>query len=966
MLNKETKKRIDDARDILVGQLPLPSDQIELITITLIFKFMNDMDKQMEEFGKRSYFVGKLKPYSWDKLTSNTLDAGKRVELFSKAIEQIQKADHLPQLFREIFKNMFLKFKDGNTLQRFLTAISGFEYTHSEELGNAFEYLLMTMGAQGANGQFRTPRNIIDFIVEVVDPDVGDSILDPACGTAGFLVSAFRHILRKHTKGYENYRITLNNNEKEEDTAVRWGDKLSVKQKEILGKSIVGYDITPMMVRLAQVNLYLHDYKVPSIHDYDTISSKDRWHEKYDCILANPPFMTSKGGVETHKDFKLQESKRAEVLFSDYILEHLTPNGKAGFIVPEGIIFQTSTDYVDLRKWMIEQDGGLWAVVSLPANVFQPYSGVKTSILFIDREFARKTDKIVLVKVENDGFSLNTNRNATSANDLPTALDLLREFPSTTLRERNDTLGEQNNAIKYLILDKIEFKRLDSYRAVTTARDFCKKSYAKVVKAKEDLEAKKKELEEKQSKNKKKQPTLIKGNPSKEDWELNRLQEKYDKQVVEFCQITGYKNSSCLPQTEEELISWFDTNIKQHAITYGVELTDKEKLSPKLVEILDGEREYNLSIDRYGKPKSTLNEKYPMVKLGEVCSFEYGKSLKEENRIKGEYPVFGSNGIVGYHNEYLVEAPFLVIGRKGSAGEVHYSKLNGFPIDTTFFIKLQDENKVLIKFLYYLLMTDGRLKNLNTQAGVPGLNRNDAYNVKIPLPPLEVQKQLVAEIEQYQKVIDGCNLIIDNYKPNFKIDPSWERVKLGEVARILGGYAFKSQEFKKKGIQIIRIGNVGMGFIDITKQPSFIDETRLNEFNKYIIKDGDILITLTGTAEKRDYGRVCFIKNNNTFLLNQRVGKVEIFKQDVLIPMFLSLVMQSDLYQENIFKQAKGIRQANISNEELESIEIPLPPLDVQKKIVTEIDEDMQVLDGVKRLKSKMEGKIKAVIEGVW
>ena len=133
--------------------------------------------------------------------------------------------------------------------------------------------------------------------------------------------------------------------------------------------------------------------------------------------------MSPSGGVSTHNRFRIA-ANRTEVLFADYILEHLTPGGKAGFIVPEGIIFQNNDDYVALRKWLINE-AGLWAVVSLPAQIFQPYSGVKTSVLLIDRALARTRNDVLLVKVESDGFSLNTNRNPIAENDLPDAFKLL-------------------------------------------------------------------------------------------------------------------------------------------------------------------------------------------------------------------------------------------------------------------------------------------------------------------------------------------------------------------------------------------------------------------------------------------------------------------------------------------------------------------------------------------------------------
>ncbi|MEO6039786.1 MAG: restriction endonuclease subunit M/S, partial [Saprospiraceae bacterium] len=169
MLNKETKKRIDAARDILVGQLPLPTDQIEIITLALIYKFMDDQDELLREIGlPAKFFTDELADYGWQNLMSKQIGAEARRDLFADAIRAFEQAKHLPTLFRQIFNNSLLRFRDAKVLSRFLEKINEFQYSHSEELGNAFEYLLQTMGAQGDNGQFRTPRNIIDFIVDVV------------------------------------------------------------------------------------------------------------------------------------------------------------------------------------------------------------------------------------------------------------------------------------------------------------------------------------------------------------------------------------------------------------------------------------------------------------------------------------------------------------------------------------------------------------------------------------------------------------------------------------------------------------------------------------------------------------------------------------------------------------------------------------------------------------------------------
>ena len=174
---------------------------------------------------------------------------------------------------------------------------------------------------KGDAGQFRTPRHIIDFIVAVVDPKKDETVLDPACGTAGFLISSYKHILAANMDEDGNSTLTPDDRGR-------------------LAANIMGYDISPDMVRLSLVNMYLHEFVDPQIVEYDTLTSDERWNEYADVILANPPFMSPKGGIRPHNRFSVQ-SKRSEVLFVDYMAEHLTASGRAGFIVPEGIIFQS-------------------------------------------------------------------------------------------------------------------------------------------------------------------------------------------------------------------------------------------------------------------------------------------------------------------------------------------------------------------------------------------------------------------------------------------------------------------------------------------------------------------------------------------------------------------------------------------------------------------------------------------------
>lgn len=457
MLDTITKKRIDDCRDILVGKLPDPKSQIEQITIGLIYKFMSDMDKEAIELGGKAKFFSDytitdpkdeskeitilFSNYSWDRLFDTKVTASEMLHLYMEAIESMEKNPNIPQLFRDIFNNAYLPYRDPETLKLFLKTIGEFEYTHSEKLGDAFEYLLSVMGSQGDAGQFRTPRHIIDFLVAIVDPSKTDTIMDPACGTAGFLISAFKYIKEK------------NNNE------------LTPDQRKKLIQNFVGYDISPDMVRLSLVNLYLHGFSEPHIFEYDTLSSEERWNENFDVILANPPFMSPKGGIRPHKKFTIN-SKRSEVLFVDYVAEHLNTKGRAGIIVPEGILFQSATAYKDLRKMLLKDY--LIAIISLPAGVFNPYSGVKTSILLLDKELSKKSNNILFAKIENDGYSLGSQRNSIKGSQLEEAIDTIKNFKLSIL---NGTSYQNNliaHSVEKTIINKTDDCNLsgDKYKSI--------------------------------------------------------------------------------------------------------------------------------------------------------------------------------------------------------------------------------------------------------------------------------------------------------------------------------------------------------------------------------------------------------------------------------------------------------------------------------------------------------------------
>ena len=439
------KKQIDAVRDTIVGKIPMPNTQVEQITLALLYKFMDDMDQNSIDFGgNATFFSGDFEKYSWKKIMNNSNSAQARYNLYTEALEKFYSHPTIPETFREIFKNAGVPYKDPETLTNFLKQIDkSFDYSNSEQLGDAYEYLLSLLGSQGDLGQFRTPRHLIDFIVDIVNPNKEDSILDPACGTAGFLISAYRHILRANKDENGKNNLTFD------------------EQKRIL-HNITGYDIEPSMVRIAEMNLFLHGASEPRIFEYDTLTMDDKWNEKYDCILANPPFMTPTGGIRPHSRFDINAS-RSEVLFVDYIVGHLRSKGKAGVIVPDTILFSDSAlSYKNLRKLMFEN--GLYAILSLPAGIFKPYAkDVKTSILFFNKEYENNYIENKDI-IENEYIFLTNKYNKTVRNNTKYEYHLLGEYIEENKEKVKD--GKYN---VWSVSNKIGFVRSEDYHSEQVA-----------------------------------------------------------------------------------------------------------------------------------------------------------------------------------------------------------------------------------------------------------------------------------------------------------------------------------------------------------------------------------------------------------------------------------------------------------------------------------------------------------------
>lgn len=798
MLDQETKRRIDTARDILVGKLPNPQSQVEQITIAMIYKFMDDMDKEAMEFGgEATFFTGDYEKYSWTKIFDPKLGGYEMLALYGEAIVKLNQNPNIPQLFRDIFKNAYLPYRDPETLKMFLKVINEFHYDHSEKLGDAFEYLLSVLGSQGDAGQFRTPRHIIDFMVAIMQPKKDESICDPACGTAGFLISSFKHILNENTKKNK-------------------GDLLTPDERKKLINNFVGYDISSEMVRLSLVNMYLHGFTTPKIYEYDTLTSTDRWGDTFDIIMANPPFMTPKGGIRPHKKFTMK-ANRSEVLFVDYIMEHINPTtGRAAVIVPEGIIFQSATAYKALRKLLVENNF-LYGVVSLPAGIFQPYSGVKTSILLLDKTLAKKTDKILFVKIENDGYSLGAQRKELATSDLPDATNFIKQY-ITAIRNNDFSLID----FEHLPLNSIAVEKSriaengdfnlngDRYKIDTKQHkgkyDFVEIADVAIIRKGSAIT--KKDSEEGNV------PVIAGGqqiayyhNESNRDGNVITVSASgayagfinfFEKPIFASDCSTIETNDSKLAdikflfytlKSRQEDFYKFQIGGGQphvypsHFSNYKIPLpplTIQKEIVSKIEQyekIIAGAKQV---VENY-KPQIDIKPEWEMVELGKICeNFDsQRKPVTASDRKEGIYSYYGASGIVDYVDNYIFDDDYLLVSEDGANLLARVTPI-AFSVSGKIWVNnhahiLKFESKYTQTFVeIYLNSID--ISQYVTGAAQPKLNQQNLNRISIPLPPLSEQEAIVTQIEKEQQLVNASKELIKIFEQKIKdeINKLWE------------------------------------------------------------------------------------------------------------------------------------------------------------------------------------------------
>lgn len=438
MITGTLKNQVDRVWDAFwTGGISNPLEVIEQITYLLFLRRLDETQTQAENKARRTgapmenpVFDADHQHLRWQRLkneSAETMFTCMDREVFPFLRQLGQQVGGEDSTYAHHMRDARFTIPNARMLSTAVDLIDKLPLTDRDTTGDLYEYLLSKIASAGVNGQFRTPRHIIELMVKMTAPTPEDVIVDPACGTAGFLVGAAEYL------------------------SLTQGDLFfDQKARAHFHRGMFhGYDFDSTMLRIASMNLLMHGVEAPDIAYRDSLAqgASDADAGKYSLILANPPFAGSLDAEGVSADLqRVVKTKKTELLFLALFLRLLKPGGRAAVIVPDGVLFGSTKAHKDLRRMLVE-DQQLEAVVKLPSGVFKPYAGVSTAILFFRRTDSGGTENVWFYDVWADGFSLDDKRTPTDADDLP---DVLQRW------ENRDAEAERPRTAQSFLVPKQE------------------------------------------------------------------------------------------------------------------------------------------------------------------------------------------------------------------------------------------------------------------------------------------------------------------------------------------------------------------------------------------------------------------------------------------------------------------------------------------------------------------------------
>lgn len=424
MITGELRNKIDRIWETFwTGGITNPLDVIEQFTYLLFIKQLDDVETTNENEANflgvpfESMFPDDCQQYRWSKF-KNLGSAEEMYDIVLNGVFPFIKNLHQDgdSAYSKYMGDAIFKIPTASMLTKIVDGIDGLELGEADSKGDLYEYLLSKVATAGTNGQFRTPRHIIKMMVDLVQPQPEDTIIDPAMGSAGFLIESQAYLREYHEKMFLNAKLRehFNNN------------------------MFYGNDMDRTMLRIGAMNMLLHGVDNPNISYRDSLSEQNTDVEKYSLVLANPPFKGSLDYDAVSADLlKVTKTKKTELLFLALFLRILKKGGRAAVIVPDGVLFGSSKAHKQIRKEIVDNNK-LEAVISMPSGVFKPYAGVSTAILVFTKTGNGGTDQVWFYDMKADGYSLDDKRQEVAENDIPDIVTRFANLEGEKERKRTE------------------------------------------------------------------------------------------------------------------------------------------------------------------------------------------------------------------------------------------------------------------------------------------------------------------------------------------------------------------------------------------------------------------------------------------------------------------------------------------------------------------------------------------------
>lgn len=898
-----------------------------------------------------------------------------------------QKVQDQLVLIEEVFSNSnFTNNVNSGNLGEVISIIANeieeSRLMQTDLLGDAIESALSETGGTKDIGLFRTPDHIRQFMTALVEPTFDDVIFDPACGTGGFLFDAFEFVMRRVDASREWP------GEKAHSEIREWFDDYfktnqidfpSIEQTTQFYRSgVAGIEYLGMIRKMAAINFYVRGLNPANIVQGDSLAKYNPVtdHESKSAVLANPPFGAQRD-QEAYPEVWSEYSKEAEttILFVKLMFELLKQGGRCAVVVSEGFNTWEQFSAKALRKMLLDE-AQLKAVISLPQGLFVSKNGQgpKTSILVFEK--GAKTDWTWFYKVTNDGYSIGTNRKEQKGNQLVECLKLYHEY----VKHGNQPPETKNQFCIPTEWIKTLDPRIKEKIRTETRIDMEARGLIERKKKTTDLN---KKIADKKLTEEEKKLDLKVFDQMLENRIQNEIAKRIEKAHNYSFNLANYKSAISDSQIAEwtEALKHIQANGATSLENIYKKLTNSKpenilpyllKLNPANALEADIAREYVSNLDNElitkHKELNLIKEilksgaKYPLVSIKETCDYEKGK-FPSQATPEGVFPFVLTAKDRKSAPDYQLDAKAVCIPLISSTGHgsatlnrLHYQE-GKFALANLLFaaIPKNPENELYPKFLYYIL--DARREELfcplmKGTANV-AMRMDDAINVRFPLPDIEIQKQVVAQIEKQRAIIEGAEKVVRNYEVDERIFSDFEKKKLSDVAYLIMGQSPKGDTYNDNGIGTVLINGpteFGKGSFDNPKKIKWTTQPTK------ICQENDLLICVRGATTGRT--------NIASFKACIGRGTSAIRAKDERSQKYINYYL--NCYKNKILGIAFGAMFPNLNSDQLNDFEIAFPSLDRQEDVISEINSQLLVIEGLSIMKDEAEKKISKLLADIW